>query len=351
MMGEFSKKVLSWFSNHGRRDLPWQKNPTAYRVWISEIMLQQTQVATVIPYFERFMDSFPDVQTLALADIDQVLHHWTGLGYYARARNLYKTANLIVDDYNSKLPANVERLSELPGIGKSTAGAIVAIAYNRPASILDGNVKRVLTRVFGVEGWPEQAQVKTRLWQIAEAQTPDSRVADYTQAMMDLGATVCTRSNPRCQDCPLAQTCIAFQSDTVDLYPGRKPKKSLPVKQVAMFMLQNKHNEVLLQKRPPTGIWGSLWSFPEAANVADQPDLLDTSIEIESVSKWPEIRHTFSHYHLDITPVHEIITTRKNTVMDTDLWLWYPLNNPLEIGLAAPVKKLLTQLAQQSGNL
>ena len=347
-MNEFSDNVLSWFAHNGRKDLPWQKNPTPYRVWVSEIMLQQTQVATVVPYFQRFMDSFPDIQTLAVANIDQVLHHWTGLGYYARARNLHKAANIIVAEDNGELPAEVEQLCELPGIGRSTAGAIVAIAHNKQASILDGNVKRVLTRAFGVEGWPEQTPVKTQLWQLADTLTPELQVADYTQAMMDLGATLCTRSNPRCNDCPLENSCIAYQSNSIDLYPGKKAKKSLPVKQVAMFMLQNKHNEVLLQKRPPTGIWGSLWSFPETEKFSVQPELLDTSLEVESSSMWPEVRHTFSHYHLDITPVHEIITTRKNTVMDSDRWLWYPLNKPLEVGLAAPVKKLLNQLAQQS---
>jgi A/G-specific adenine glycosylase len=349
-MSKLSNNVLSWFAHNGRKNLPWQKHPTSYRVWISEIMLQQTQVATVIPYFERFMSSFPTIQALATADIDQILHHWTGLGYYARARNLHKTANIIVAENNGELPADVEQLCDLPGIGRSTAGAIVAIAYNKQASILDGNVKRVLTRAFGVEGWPEQTQVKTQLWQLADRLTPELHVAEYTQAMMDLGATVCTRSNPSCPECPFSNSCVAFQSDSIDLYPGKKPKKSMPVKQVAMFMLQNKHNEVLLQKRPPTGIWGSLWSFPEAEKGSDQPDLLDTSIKVESSSKWPEVRHTFSHYHLDITPVHEIITTSKNTIMDSDRWLWYPLNKPLEVGLAAPVKKLLSQLAQQSSH-
>jgi A/G-specific adenine glycosylase len=255
-----------------------------------------------------------------------------------------------VAEYNGKLPAAVEQLCALPGIGRSTAGAILAIAYNKRASILDGNVKRVLTRAFGVEGWPEQTKVKTQLWEIADSLTPELQVAEYTQAMMDLGATLCTRSKPRCPECPLMNSCIAYQTNSIDLYPGKKPKKSLPVKQVAMFMLQNKQNEVLLQKRPPTGIWGSLWSFPEAEKGSDQPDLLDTSINIESSSMWPEVRHTFSHYHLDITPVHEIITTRKNAIMDSDRWLWYPLNKPLEVGLAAPVKKLLSQLAQQSSH-
>jgi A/G-specific adenine glycosylase len=347
-MNEFSKKVLNWFANHGRKDLPWQKNPTAYSVWVSEIMLQQTQVTTVIPYYERFMGSFPNMQSLAAAEIDQVLHHWTGLGYYARARNLHKTAVLIVNENNGNLPSDVDQLCELPGIGKSTAGAIVAIAFRERAAILDGNVKRVLARAFGLSGWPEQAQVKYKLWQLADQLTPQLHVAEYTQAMMDLGATVCTRTNPACSDCPLNDECIAYQSNTIDLYPGKKPKKTLPVKQVAMFMLQNNHNEVLLERRPPTGIWGSLWSFPEADEDSGQPDWLDDSISIESSSKWPAIRHTFSHFHLDITPVHETITTPKNTVMDSNRWLWYPLDQPLEVGLAAPVKKLLHQLAQQS---
>lgn len=349
-MSDFSDNVLNWFARHGRKDLPWQQELSPYVVWISEIMLQQTQVVTVIPFFNRFMATFPNVKALANADIDLVLHHWTGLGYYARGRNLHKAAKAIVNDYDGNLPVNVEQLCQLPGIGKSTAGAIAAIAYKQQAAILDGNVKRVLTRFHGIAGWPEHSAVKARLWQLAESLTPEIKVAQYTQAMMDLGATVCTRTKPGCDRCPLSEKCVAHHTDSIDQYPGRRPKKILPVKQVAMYMLQNKRNEVLLQKRPPTGIWGGLWSFPEADCPSEEPALLDDSIEVESSSKWPEVRHTFSHYHLDITPVHNKVRCQKNTIMDSGRWLWYPLDKPLEVGLAAPVKKLLRQLAQQPGN-
>ena len=225
----FSARVLRWYAEHGRKDLPWQKNPTPYRVWISEIMLQQTQVTTVIPYFQKFMDSFQDVDALANSSIDDVLHHWSGLGYYARARNLHKAAVLIRDNYNSEFPATFEEVLALPGIGRSTAGAILSLSRNERFAILDGNVKRVLARHNAVDGWPGETAVAQQLWELAETHTPDSEVAAYTQAMMDLGATVCTRSKPRCGECPLADDCSAYEFGRVGDYPGRKQKKAKPL--------------------------------------------------------------------------------------------------------------------------
>lgn len=319
--------------------MPWQKNPTPYRVWLSEIMLQQTQVATVIPYYQRFMERFPTVVELSDADIDQVLHLWTGLGYYARARNLHNAAQIVVSDFNGTFPNSVEELEQLPGIGRSTAGAIAALSMNIHAAILDGNVKRVLTRFHAVEGWPEQSKIKSELWNLAQAHTPKKDVAAYTQAIMDLGATVCTRSNPLCIKCPLKDHCKAFNTNTVSNYPGKKPKKTLPVKSVAMYIFQNEEGEVYLEKRPPTGIWGSLYSFPE--NNGDAKNGFALTRKRKSLEP---LRHTFSHYHLDIQP--ELVTVKKNTkqVAESDRWLWYPLDHSVEVGLAAPVKKLLTAL-------
>lgn len=344
----FAYRVLTWFDSDGREDLPWQLNPTSYRVWVSEIMLQQTQVSTVIPYYQRFMARFPSITDLAKANIDQVLHLWTGLGYYARARNLHKAAEIIEIKFNGEFPKSVEQLMQLPGIGQSTAGAIAALSMDIRAPILDGNVKRVLTRYYTIGGWPEQTRIKNQLWEIAESLTPNERVAQYTQAIMDLGATVCTRSNPSCHRCPLNSDCQAFMQDDIASYPGRKPKKTLPVKSVTMFVLQNEAGEVLLEKRPPTGIWGGLYSLPEGQTDDAEPEISHLAIMPEGRKELDPIRHSFSHYHLDITPIQLRAIQKSSGVADSDRWLWYPLDHSLEIGLAAPVKKLLFQLAEGS---
>jgi len=258
---KFPQKVLAWFDQHGRKNLPWQQDINPYRVWVSEIMLQQTQVKTVIPYYEKFMTSFPDVQTLASADQDTVLKHWSGLGYYARARNMHKAAQMVCDDFAGVFPDNLESMQSLSGIGRSTAAAILSIASNQQEAILDGNVKRVLSRVFTVVGWPGKADVLKKFWVLAEQTTPKTRNADYTQAIMDLGATLCTRSKPRCEDCPLKTDCLAFQQGNQTEYPTKKPKKEMPEKHTVMLILQNDQQEVLMQKRPAVGIWGGLETF------------------------------------------------------------------------------------------
>ncbi len=342
---DFARQVLAWFNNNGRKDLPWQRDPTPYRVWVSEIMLQQTQVGTVIDYYTRFMAKFPDVESLASASIDQVLHLWTGLGYYARARNLHKAAITVANEFDGEFPADVEALELLPGIGRSTAGAIAALAMNIRAPILDGNVKRVLTRYHGIEGWPEQSAIKTRLWTIAEAHTPGKNVAAYTQAMMDLGATVCRRSSPECLHCPLTKDCVSYKEGRQGDIPGKKPKKTLPVKTVLMFILRNQKGSVLLEKRPSNGIWGGLHSLPESEKVHDHYSLSGLTFDESDCESLPSIRHTFSHYHLDITPVQVNKWELKPTVADSDQWLWYPLDDSAEVGLAAPVKKLLSRLS------
>ena len=262
-MNEFARRLLAWFDLHGRKDLPWQQAISPYRVWVSEIMLQQTQVKTVIPYFENFMARFPAIHDLAAASQDEVLHHWTGLGYYARARNLHKTAKIIVADHEGEMPLTVDALVSLPGIGRSTAGAIVSICSGRRAAILDGNVKRVLARHFAIEGWPGSTAAVKSLWAKAEELTPVDRVADYTQAIMDLGATVCTRATPACEQCPMHGTCIALATNRIAELPGRKPKKDLLVRQTTMLIIES-GNSVLLEQRPPAGLWGGLWSLPDA---------------------------------------------------------------------------------------
>jgi A/G-specific adenine glycosylase len=342
----FAGRVLTWFDQHGRKDLPWQYDTSPYRVWVSEIMLQQTQVRTVIPYFARFMQRFPDVQTLAAAPTDEVLHLWTGLGYYARARNLHRAAQQVCSEHAGSFPDNLEGLQSLPGIGRSTAGAILAIAFAQRASILDGNVKRVLARYHAVAGWPGQTAVHRQLWDFAEQHTPQRRVADYTQAMMDLGATLCTRSRPRCADCPLQDSCSAHAQGREGEFPGKKPRKVLPVRSTVFLILRDRQGHVLLQQRPASGIWGGLWCFPELDSVeAAAPWCRDRlGREPAATLPGPPFRHTFSHYHLDIQPLQVQLAIQPEAVMEASDQLWYNVQKPLEIGLAAPVARLLASL-------
>tara|TARA_R110000772_G_scaffold148001_3_gene258559 strand:- start:86585 stop:87631 length:1047 start_codon:yes stop_codon:yes gene_type:complete len=342
----FAGRVLTWFDQHGRKDLPWQYDTSPYRVWVSEIMLQQTQVRTVIPYFARFMQRFPDVQALAAAPIDEVLHLWTGLGYYARARNLHRAAQQVCSEHAGNFPRDLEGLQSLPGIGRSTAGAILAIAFAQRASILDGNVKRVLARYHAVAGWPGQTAVHRQLWDFAEQHTPQQRVADYTQAMMDLGATLCTRSRPRCAECPLQESCSAHAQGREGEFPGKKPRKVLPVRSTVFLILRDRQGHVLLQQRPASGIWGGLWCFPELDSVeAAAPWCRDRlGREPSATLPGPPFRHTFSHYHLDIQPLHVQLALQPEAVMEASDRLWYNVQKPLEIGLAAPVARLLASL-------
>lgn len=345
---KFAEAVLSWFDEHGRKHLPWQQDITAYRVWLSEIMLQQTQVSTVIPYFETFLRSFPTVEDLANAPLDEVLHLWTGLGYYARARNLHACAKQVVEEYGGEFPRSVEALSSLPGIGRSTAGAIYSISWDLPAAILDGNVKRVLARFHAVDGWPGQTAVAAQLWEHAEKHTPKRRNAHYTQAMMDLGATVCTRTRPQCNACPLQSACAGHAGGQPDRYPGKKPPKALPVRHVQMLILRNRDGEVLLEQRPPQGIWGGLWSFPEVAIDADPQQWAEDHYGAAALTEtWATVRHTFSHYHLDITPVCLELKGTPGGVMADNQRLWYNTAQPPSVGLAAPIKRLLEQLDRQ----
>ena len=322
-------------------------------------MLQQTQVVTVIPYYQRFMARFPDVHALAAAPVDQVLHLWTGLGYYARARNLHKAAQQVCAEHQGHFPDSVEVLESLPGIGRSTAGAIAALAMHIRAPILDGNVKRVLTRYFAIAGYPESSAVKSRLWELAESLLPKSSIAAYTQAMMDLGATLCTRSQPDCGRCPLADRCQALAADAIATYPGKKLRQDKPVKAVQMIILRNGQGEVLLEKRADTGIWGGLYSLPERPlarstgqyEPAAHPmvEFNGLSCDLTAATRLPEVRHSFTHYRLNIFPlVVETGPTSSTSAADSDRWLWYPLDHSIDVGLAAPVKKLLSRLAEDS---
>ncbi|MEQ1544452.1 A/G-specific adenine glycosylase [Methyloglobulus sp.] len=337
----FQQNVLAWFDQHGRKDLPWQQNISPYRVWLSEIMLQQTQVATVIPYFQAFIAKFPDVDSLAQAPVDEVLQMWSGLGYYARARNLHKAARIIGEQ--GQFPDTLDGLMALPGIGLSTAGAILSIAFNKGHPILDGNVKRVLARYKTVSGWTGNSQVIKQLWEISARLTPDERVADYTQAMMDLGATVCTRSKPSCEECPLVTACLAWKTETVADFPTRRMTKKLPVKQLVFLLLHN-NQQVMLEKRPPTGIWGGLWSMPEFANESDAVNwCISNNLRIVRQQSNEKQRHTFSHYHLDYNPLLIETNSTMDIIQEDGRVTWHNIEQIKQLGLAAPIKLLLQQ--------
>ncbi len=340
----FADQVLAWFDQHGRHDLPWQEERSLYRVWLAEVMLQQTQVATVIPYYQKFLSKFPDHTSLAKASLDEVLVLWAGLGYYTRARNLHKAATVIDQQHKGHFPEQFEEVLALPGIGRSTAGAILAQSLGQRYAILDGNVKRVLSRYFEIEGWSGKKAVENNLWQKAEACTPEYRLADYTQAMMDLGATICTRSSPDCQLCPLMENCQALKNQRVSELPTRKPKKELPVKTVRMLLLVNDEGETLLEKRPPTGIWGGLWSLPELALEEDVAQQCEQhwDYKIESPEDLTGFRHTFSHYHLDITPCRVQVVSILGKVQDSDQQ-WCGADQLDGYALSTPVMKILQQ--------
>ncbi len=341
-------RLLAWFDTHGRHHLPWQRDPTPYGVWVSEIMLQQTQVATVIPYYERFMARFPDIASLAAAELDTVLAHWSGLGYYARARNLHRAARLVHEHHGGHFPEDIRQVQALPGIGRSTAGAILSLALGQHHPILDGNCKRVLARHFAVAGWPGQSAVLKRLWSHAESHTPAIRCADFNQAMMDLGATLCTRSRPNCTACPLVDTCQAHRAGRETEYPGRKPAKPLPERHTVMLLLQDEAGRILLQRRPPAGLWGGLLSLPE---LPADGDIVHTAretwgIQLETVARWQPLQHTFSHYRLNITPVHARLLAC-HTLHD-DAWLWHPPEDTAPGGLPTPVTLLLQRLCREA---
>ena len=338
----FSTHLLTWYQTHGRHDLPWQHNPTPYRVWISEIMLQQTQVATVIPYYLRFMQSFPTLKSLSLAKEDDVLSHWSGLGYYARARNIVKTAKIIAEKYRGRFPKTVEEICNLPGIGQSTAGAIFSFSQRKRAVILDGNVKRVLARYFAISQPINQKNTLDEMWLLAEKLTPEKNAHHYNQAIMDLGATVCTRSKPQCSACPFRKNCEALNAGTPTQFPIKSGKKTRPTKHVVLYIIRNMQNEIALIKRPTKGIWGGLWSFPE---YWDQESEIRNQYKFQNrilqpIGQLPQIKHQFTHFTLMITPV---LCKPTKKITSNELF-WYKLDTRLPGGIAAPVANILKQL-------
>ena len=346
--------LLSWFDQHGRKDLPWQTNRTPYRVWVSEIMLQQTQVSTVIPFYERFMKQLPTVEALAAAAEDTVLHLWTGLGYYARARNLHRCAKQVCASHNGIFPSDLAGLEALPGIGRSTAGAILSLAMDTRGPILDGNVKRVLARYHAVEGWPGQRAVSDTLWSHAEDHTPWERVADYTQAIMDLGATCCTRSRPACKGCPLEGDCAARAQNRQSDFPGRKPRKQLPLRQRWLAVVTRAPGEVLLQKRPASGIWGGLWAPPEFESASSAETWIATTLSLpaESCRIGDPFHHSFTHFKLEAYPVRaQCAENHPDTIgveYGADNLQWFALYPAPSVGLPAPIVRLLAKLGKEN---
>jgi A/G-specific adenine glycosylase len=345
----FSRRVLHWYDQYGRHDLPWQQQRSPYRVWIAEIMLQQTQVTTVIPYYLRFVEAFPDLSSLAAAPLDRVLEQWSGLGYYSRARNLHKASRIIVSDHGGEFPNSFDQVVGLPGVGQSTAGAILAQALQQRHAILDGNVKRVLCRYHAVDGWPGKTAVEKHLWRYAEEHTPHHRIDDYTQAIMDLGATLCTRASPQCQQCPMRTDCAAHKLDQVKRYPAPRPKKPIPVKKARLLILTDgESGRILLEKRPPSGIWGGLWSLPEAelGEPIEQLCKQRWGMHVLASEDCSAFRHTFSHYHLDITPCRIRVQPTTASVKEQGEITWCESEEANKRALAAPVARIIKQYTQ-----
>lgn len=339
----FSEALLRWFDQFGRKDLPWQRRKDPYITWLSEIMLQQTQVQTVIPYFNRFIARFPTLTALATAAEDDILALWAGLGYYSRARNLIKTAHILFTEYHPHWPQEAATWLSFPGVGRSTAAAIVSQAFNERAAILDGNVSRVLSRYFMVSGSPKDAKVKRRLWELAEDCLPQQRFADYTQAIMDLGATCCKKHQPNCLHCPLQATCLAYQNAKVGEYPAKPPRKQRPTQEAVFLLIYNEHKEIYIEKQSPKGIWGALWSLPSVAQVADIADYLANYHGIIAAAPqfFVKFKHGFTHFHLILQGYQLSVSS-------------YPMSQPLspdtqwanaaklaELGLPKPIKKII----------
>jgi A/G-specific adenine glycosylase len=341
MSQDFATRLIAWQRSHGRHGLPWQ-GADAYRIWLSEIMLQQTQVVTVIPYFERFIASFPNIVALAAASEEQVLAHWSGLGYYARGRNLHKAAQLIAAKYGGEFPRDFEQILELPGIGRSTAAAVCALAYHERRAILDGNVKRVLARYCGIAGWAGNKQVEEKLWQQAEALLPQRDVATYTQALMDMGATVCTRSRPKCANCPVQGDCVALQTERIAELPAPRPRKAVPEKQ-ATFLLLMHGNDILLEKRPGSGIWGGLWCPPQVEGGHESDYVQRNGMALSERTELPVFTHTFTHFKLHITPVLLRMKQKPQRVQQAGS-VWLDVEEALQAAIPTPVRKMLEAL-------
>lgn len=340
-MSHFSRQIIEWQRQHGRHALPWQNTRDPYAIWISEIMLQQTQVTAVIPYYLRFMARFPDIATLAKADEDEVLQHWSGLGYYSRARNLHAAAQQLAQTLGGRFPQHPDIIQQLPGIGRSTAAAIAAFAFGHRDAILDGNVKRVLTRHFGIEGWPSQPAIEKQLWVLACSLLPEDHIEAYTQGLMDLGATLCTRSKPDCGRCPLQHECVAHRDNRTTTLPTPKPRKTLPERTTTMLLLLD-GNQVMLEKRPSKGIWGGLWSLPEieAGETPEQAAKSRFGLEARVKPALPLLSHTFTHFRLHITPLPLQVSGRLKHHQQPGV-VWLDIEDATGAALPTPVRKLL----------
>ncbi len=346
--GGFGHSVIDWQGREGRHHLPWQNVDDPYRIWLSEIMLQQTQVSAVIPYFQRFVERFPTVRDLANAAEDEVLAKWSGLGYYARARNLHRAAQRIEQTHDGQFPERFEDILALPGIGRSTAGAIAVFAFGQRFPILDGNVKRVLARCFGIEGYPGASDVAARLWALAERLLPETGLRAYTQGLMDLGAQVCTRSHPRCVSCPLTARCVARSLGRIDEFPAPRPRKQRPRRSTVMLIMQN-DGQIMMEKRPSPGIWGGLWSFPEIDDLADVARTCAArfGLEAEAVDAMDPIEHGFTHFSLTITPL--VCRVKEPEPMARQPGrVWVTPHEAEDYAIPVPVRKLIARLRRSS---
>ena len=347
-MSDFANRLIAWQKIHGRHDLPWQNTVDPYAIWVSEIMLQQTQVTAVIGYYSKFMQRFPNIASLANATQDEVLQHWSGLGYYSRARNLHNAAVTIMDEHKGQFPQDFETIQTLSGIGRSTAAAIASFAFNQVQTILDGNVKRVLARHFLVEGWPSSPKVEKELWLFAEKLLPEQGMVAYTQGLMDLGATLCTRSKPKCGSCPLNSSCKALQAQRVHELPTPKPRKSIPEKHTTMLILR-RGGEILLEKRPSTGIWGGLWSFPEAENSQDAEAiaLKKFGVTAENDISLPNLTHVFTHFKLHIRP-QTLQVVKLNPQVNQAAHMWLNIEDAIGAAIPTPIRKILLSMQKPS---
>ena len=352
----FAQTLVKWQRQHGRHSLPWQNTRDAYRIWLSEIMLQQTQVATVTPYYLRFLERFPDVFALANAEQEEVMSYWSGLGYYSRARNLHRCAQIVVEEYKGIFPSDPALLEDLPGIGQSTAAAIAVFSSSVRAAILDGNVVRVFSRIFGIAEQASDKKGKEKLWQLAYELLPESDLEAYTQGLMDLGATVCVRNRPDCHICPFSTSCVALSEDRIDELPAKKTKKISPTRKTILMVLLS-DGKVLLEKRPEMGIWGGLLSLPECELPDDASDGEITDVSrlkplISSFGKASSFlflepfTHVFSHFRLQIRPCLIGLESRQLRV-EEEKYVWYDMNRLDEAPLPAPVRKLLNNSLRQ----
>ncbi|MGH8704074.1 MAG: A/G-specific adenine glycosylase [Burkholderiales bacterium] len=351
-MPDFARSLIVWQRKHGRSGLPWQGTRDPYRIWLAEVMLQQTQVDAVIPFYERFVARFPDVNALARASQEEVLRLWSGLGYYARARNLHAAARIVAREYSGRFPAAPRALEALPGVGRSSAAAIAAFAFDRRAAILDGNVRRVLARCFGIAGYPGERAVERRLWSLAESLLPRRSIAAYTQALMDLGATVCLRARPRCADCPVSAQCVALGEGRVAQLPQPRPRKIVPLRRSTWLLLLSA-GCVLLERRPPAGVWGGLWTFPELPRGSADPGdaraycRRELGCEVAAMRRLPPLEHAFTHFRLRARPIRcSVRAVAPRAAAPGRIWL--ELENAAHAAVPVPVRKLIQDLIPSS---